>query len=251
MDLTGGPNEPPTKSGLSLVDFSAGYVAAIALMGGIWKARRDGVGGDVDLSLFETALALLTYLATWNASLGWQPRRLAESAHQLIVPFQAFEAADGWLVVACAKESLWRKFCAAIGRPELAADERFHDFAARDRNRDPLLEELRRIFATRTVSDWDQLLRGHGVPSCPVNDVAGALADAQVEARGSVVAYDHPLLGEVRGVASALGPTLTAEPARAPMLGEHTNEILTELCGYDSQRIQALMSLAAFGAPES
>lgn len=251
MDLTGGPKEPPTKSGLSLVDFSAGYVAAIALMGGIWKARRDGVGGDVDLSLFETALALLTYLATWNASLGWQPRRMADSAHQLIVPFQAFEAADGWLVVACAKESLWRKFCAAIGRPELAADERFHDFAARDRNRDSLLDELRRIFVTRTVDDWDQLLRQHGVPSCPVNDVAGALADAQVEARESLVEYEHPLLGQVRGVASALGRTLTAEPARAPMLGEHTHDILTELCGYDVERIQALMSLGAFGASKS
>src|SRR6266540_2183270 len=116
MSITGGPDEPPMKSGLSLVDFSAGYVATIAVLAGIWRARREGVGCDADLSLFETALGLLNYMATWSASRGWQARRMPASAHQTLVPFQAFEAADGWLVVACPKETLWRGLCAPVRR---------------------------------------------------------------------------------------------------------------------------------------
>ncbi|MGZ6983258.1 MAG: CaiB/BaiF CoA transferase family protein, partial [Ilumatobacteraceae bacterium] len=107
MSVTGGPGEPPTKSGLSLVDFSGGYVAAIALIAGVWQARREGVGRGIDLSLFETALALLTYMATWTASRGWKAQRLTASSHQTIVPFQVFPSADGLLVVACAKDTLW------------------------------------------------------------------------------------------------------------------------------------------------
>jgi len=247
MSLTGGPEQPPTKSGLSLVDFSAGYVSAIAVLGAVWKARRDGVGCDVDLSLFETALSLLTYLATWSATLGWEPVRMPDSAHQRVVPFQAFAAADGWIVVACAKEALWRRLCDVIDRPDLANDERFADFEARDRNRSVLVPELQRVFAERPVADWEQLLRANGIPCSPVNDVAGALAEEQAEARGALVSYDHPLLGQVRGIASALGESLAAPPARGPLLGEHNAEILTTLCGYESARIAALLESGVFG----
>ena len=247
MNLTGGPDQPPTKSGLSLVDFAAGYVGAIAVMSAVWKARRDGKGCDVDLSLFETALSLLTYLATWSATLGWEPVRMPDSAHQRVVPFQAFAAADGWVVVACAKETLWRKLCDAIGRPDLAADERFSDFEARDRNRAALVPELQRVFAERPVVEWEQLLRANGIPCSPVNDVAGALAEEQVEARGAVVSYEHPVLGQVRGIASALGESLTAPPARGPLLGEHNAEILRSLCGYEDERVKALLDSGVFG----
>jgi crotonobetainyl-CoA:carnitine CoA-transferase CaiB-like acyl-CoA transferase len=247
MSLTGGPEQPPTKSGLSMVDFSAGYVAAIALMGAVWKARRDGVGGDVDLSLFETALSLLTYLATWSATLGWEPVRLPDSAHQRVVPFQAFAAADGWLVVACAKETLWRRLCDVIDRPDLANDERFADFEARDRNRGALVPELQREFAARPVADWERLLRANGIPCSPVNDVASALAEEQAEARGALVSYDHPVLGQVRGIASALGRSLAAPPARGPLLGEHTAEILTSVCGYEPERVAALRESGVVG----
>ena len=247
MSLTGGPEQPPTKSGLSLVDFSAGYVGAIAVMGAVWQARREGVGCDVDLSLFETALSLLTYLATWSATLGWEPVRMSDSAHQRVVPFQAFAAADGWIVVACAKETLWRRLCDVIGRPDLANDERFADFEARDRNRGVLVPELQRVFAERPVADWEQLLRANGIPCSPVNDVAGALAEEQAEARGALVSYDHPVLGQVRGIASALGQSLAAPPARGPLLGEHNTEILTTVCGYEPARIAALLESGVLG----
>jgi crotonobetainyl-CoA:carnitine CoA-transferase CaiB-like acyl-CoA transferase len=247
MSLTGGPEQPPTKSGLSLVDFTAGYVAAIAVMGAVWKARRDGRGCDVDLSLFETALSLLTYLATWSATLGWEPVRMPDSAHQRVVPFQAFAAADGWIVVACAKEALWRRLCDVIDRPDLANDERFSDFDARDRNRGVLVPELQRVFAARSVAEWEHALRTNGIPCSAVNDVAGALADGQAEARGAIVSYDHPLLGQVRGIASALGRSLAGPPARGPLLGEHNAEILTTVCGYARERVDALREFGVFG----
>ena len=130
MSLTGDPDGPPTKSGLSLVDLSGGYVSAIALLAGLHRARRDGVGCDADVSLFETALHELMYQATWAATGSYPPRRMPDSAHPSIVPFQAFATADGWITVACAKPKFWARLAKAIGRADLATDSRFASFAA-------------------------------------------------------------------------------------------------------------------------
>jgi len=252
MSVTGGPEDPPTKSGLSLVDFSAGYLGALAVLAGVWRARREGIGGDADLSLFETALSLLTYMATWSASRGWEARRMPSSAHQTLVPFQAFEAADGWLVVACPKETLWRGLCDALGESALADDERFADLAARDRNRDTLLPLLQEAFARRTVAEWIELMSVRKVPCAPVNDITGALADPQAAARDAVVMYEHPTLGTVRTVDSALrldGPRQSLE--RAPFLGEHSEQILGDVCGYSRERIEELAALGVLGHRES
>jgi crotonobetainyl-CoA:carnitine CoA-transferase CaiB-like acyl-CoA transferase len=248
MSLTGGPEEPPTKSGLSLVDLSAGYVAALAILAGLWRARRDGVGCDADVSLFETALAELMYVGTWVASRGYEPRRMAESAHPSMVPFQNLPTADGWIVVAAPKQSLWQGVCAAIERPELAADPRFANFAARDQNRDELLPILREEFRKRTTADWVERLGALGVPCGPVNSVAEALADPQVEARGGLVEYEHPALGPVRQAASPLRVDGAPAPARrGPARGEHTREVLAELCGYAPDRVRALAAAGVFG----
>ena len=251
MAVTGGPSEPPTKSGLSLVDFSAGYLATVAILGGVWQARRDGVGCDADLSLFETALGLLTYMATWSASRGWEPRRMQNSSHQTLVPFQAFEAADGWLVVACPKETLWRALCDVLGETALADDERFAGLAARDANRGVLLPRLEAAFARRPVAEWIEQLTARGVPCAPVNGVAEALADPQALAREAVVGYDHPVLGDVRTVATPLRFSTSESPLeRGPFLGEHTTPILTDLCGYSEDRIDELGKLGVFGPAE-
>ncbi|MFN8222111.1 MAG: CoA transferase [Gaiellales bacterium] len=248
MELTGGPDQPPTKSGLSLVDFCGGYVLALATLAGVWRARREGRGCDADLSLFETALAQLTYIGAWVASRGFTPRRMPDSAHQTMVPFQAFPTADGWLMVACPKQRLWERFCDALERPDLAADDRFSDFAARDRNRDVLVPLLGELLRARPTAQWLEALAAHGVPSAPVNDVGAALTDPQAVARGDLVAYEHPTLGVVRGPASpfrlAGGPP---EARRGPMLGEHTHEVLRDLCGYGEERLRALAAAGVFG----
>ncbi len=248
MSLTGEPGGPPTKSGLSLVDLSAGYVAAIALLSGLWRARRDGVGCDCDVSLFETALAELMYVGTWAATAGYEPVRVPDSGHPSVVPFQNFETADGWIVVACPKPKFWEALCDAIGHPELVADERFADFALRDRNRDELLPLLREAFRSRTSVEWLEALGAAGVPSSAVNDVAGALADPQTVARGDLVEHEHPRFGTVRTVASPLRVADGERPVRrAPFRGEHTAAVLADVCGYDAERISRLRDDGVFG----
>jgi crotonobetainyl-CoA:carnitine CoA-transferase CaiB-like acyl-CoA transferase len=117
MDITGEPGGPPTKSGLSLVDFSGGLVAAISLLAGLHRARRDGVGLDCDVSLYETAVSMLTYPAAWHLNAEFEPVRTHHSAHPSLVPFQAFEASDGWIVVGCAKEKFWSRCSAGRTSP--------------------------------------------------------------------------------------------------------------------------------------
>jgi crotonobetainyl-CoA:carnitine CoA-transferase CaiB-like acyl-CoA transferase len=250
MSLTGDPEGPPTKSGLSLVDLSGGYVSTIAVLAGVWRARRDGVGCDCDVSLFETALHELSYVGVWAASRGYVPPRRRNSAHPSIVPFQNFATADGWIVVACPKQKFWVSLCGALDRPELAADERFADFAARDRNRDELGAILDAAFAERTSAEWLELLGAVGVPSARVNDVLAAFDDPQAQARGSVVELEHPALGTVRQVASPLRLGDRQPLERAPFRGEHTEAVLAEVCGYSRERIDELARAGVFGNQE-
>ena len=214
MALTGEPDGPPTKSGLSLVDLSGGYVAALALLAGLWRARRDGTGCDCDVSLHDVAMHELMYVGTWAASRGYVPPRRANSAHPSLVPFQNFQTADGWIVVAAPKEKFWVRLCETLGRPELATDPRFADFAARDLNRAELAPILERAFRERPSADWLEALREAGVPASAVNDVLEAVDEARL------VEYEHPTLGTVRQVASPLRLS-DAEPpvGRAPAQG--------------------------------
>jgi crotonobetainyl-CoA:carnitine CoA-transferase CaiB-like acyl-CoA transferase len=241
QSLTGEPEGPPTKSGLSLVDLSGGYVAAIAMLAAIHRARRDGVGADCDVSLFETALAELVYVGTWVATAGFEPERMRNSAHPSVVPFQNFRTADGWIVIACAKQKFWLLLCDAMGRPDLAADPRFADFERRNENRDVLLEILDSEFATRTTDEWLATLTPRGVPSARVNDVAGALVDPQTVDRQAVVEVEHPRFGVVRQIASPLRIDGASAPLRrAPFRGEHTGEVLRRVAGLSAGEIEEL-----------
>ncbi len=248
MDLTGDPEGPPTKSGLSMVDYSGGFVAAISLLAGIHAARRDGIGMDCDVSLYDTAMGLLTYPATWHLNAGFTPVRTRHSAHPSLVPFQAFEAKDGWMVVGCAKEKFWQRLTVVIERPEWAADPRFETFADRDRNRDVLLPLLEEIFAQRTVAEWVEPLRAAAVPTAPINDVASALTEPHTIARDLLVETEHPRYGTVRQVASPVrvGSELPTY-RRAPLRNEDAGRILGEMLGYDSAAIADLGDRGAFG----
>jgi crotonobetainyl-CoA:carnitine CoA-transferase CaiB-like acyl-CoA transferase len=252
QSLTGEPGGPPTKSGLSLVDLSGGYASAIALLAGIWRARRDGVGCDCDVSLFETALHELMYIGPWAATHGYVPPRRPSSAHPTIVPFQNFEASDGWFVVGAAKQKFWERLCDVIGRPELNEDPRFGTMANRNEHRDELVPVLEAAFRTRTADEWIDALVAAGVPASRVNTVTEALADPQTIARGDVVEHDHPVLGRVRSLRTPLrlaeaGLTLERAPERGPFRGEHTEEVLVELCGYTRERVRELTAAGVFG----
>jgi crotonobetainyl-CoA:carnitine CoA-transferase CaiB-like acyl-CoA transferase len=203
---------------------------------------------DCDVSLFDTAIGMLTYPAIWALNGDFRPTRTHHSAHPSLVPFQAFEASDGWLVVACPKEKFWVRLAATAGRPELATDSRFANFAARRRNAGELLAILDEVFASRTVADWLDALRAAGVPCGPVNSVHDALADPQTADRGMVVETEHPRFGTVRQVRS---PVRVGNDApsyrRAPARHEDAGHVLGELLGYDARRIDELSVGGAFG----
>jgi crotonobetainyl-CoA:carnitine CoA-transferase CaiB-like acyl-CoA transferase len=254
MSVTGEPGGAPQKTGLSLVDYSGGFVAAIALLAGIHAARRDGVGTDCDLSLYDTAISLLTYPGTWHLTEGYEPQRTRHSAHPSLVPFQAFEAADGWLVVACAKEKFWQRLTDVLDRPDLADDPRFRTFADRRRHADELVALLEGIFRTRTVAQWLAGLYAAPVPCAPVHDVAQALADPHTAARQLITETEHPRFGQVRTLRSPVRigpPGSDVAPMRgAPTMGEHTEAVLRGL-GYDDNRIAALARSGALGGPRA
>ncbi|MEV0973533.1 CaiB/BaiF CoA transferase family protein [Microtetraspora glauca] len=249
MDITGEPEGPPTKSGLSMVDYSGGFVAAISLLAGLHAARRDGVGMDCDVSLYDTAIGLLTYPAAWHLNEGFVPVRTRHSAHPSLVPFQAFEARDGWLVVGCAKEKFWQRLTEVIGHPEWAADPRFATFADRRNNQDVLLPLLEEIFRRRTVAEWLPPLYAASIPCGPINDVAAALTEEHTLARDLVVETEHPVWGTVRQVAS---PVRVGDerPAyrRAPRRNEDFGHVTRGLLGYDDEKVAALTEAGAFGA---
>ncbi|MTK05063.1 CaiB/BaiF CoA-transferase family protein [Micromonospora sp. CP22] len=250
MDLTGEPDGPPTKSGLSLVDFSGGYVAAIALLAGLHAARRDGVGMDCDVSLYDTAIAMLTYPAAWHLNAGYQPARTRHSAHPSLVPFQAFQASDGWLVVGCAKEKFWARLAEVIGHPEWAAHgSPYANFSGRQQHREELLAKLEDIFRRRTVDEWLSVLYPASIPCGPINDVPAALKEAHTLARNLVVTTEHPRFGTVQQVASPVrvGAELP-QYRRAPLRNEHFDEVLRDIAGLDDGKIAELRRDGAFGA---
>lgn len=248
MDITGEPDGPPTKSGLSIVDFSTGYVAALALLAGLIAARRDGIGLDCDVSLYDTAVSMLTYPGVWHLNAGFEPKRTHHSAHPSVVPFQAFQADDGWLVIAAPKEKFWTRLTEVLGDAALATDPRFRTLADRQKNSALVLAHLDRILATRSVDEWVALLSAASIPCGPVNTVADALSDPQVDARNLVVEAEHPVYGMVKTIASPVkvGERF-ATPRRAPQRGEDTRAVLEQLLGLDDDDLEAARIGGAFG----
>ncbi|WP_346535547.1 CoA transferase [Micromonospora sp. DPT] len=248
MDLTGEPGGPPAKSGLSLVDYSGGFVAAISLLSGLHAARRDGVGMDCDVSLYDTAISLLNYPAAWHLNAGFIPTRTAHSAHPSLVPFQAFQAADGWLIIGCAKEKFWTRLVDVLGHSEWAADPHFKTFADRRVHKDQLIPMIEDVLARRTVDDWLADLYAAGIPCAPINDVEKALKDEHTIARGLIVETEHPRFGTVSQVASPVRVgSETPTYRRAPLRNEDMNHVLTEIASYDEADIAKLANEGAFG----
>ncbi len=253
MSLTGEPDGAPAKSGLSLVDFSGGFVAVGAILAGLHAARRDGVGMDCDLGLYDTALNMLTYPATWHLTEGFEPVRTKHSAHPSLVPFQNFQTRDGWIVVGCAKEKFWNRLVEVLNVEELYDDQRFGDFTLRRENSASLIPLLEAAFGEKTTADWIEVLTAADVPCAPILSVGEALSDPHAEARGMIVETDHPVWGTVKQVASAVkvGDMSGVLYRRAPERNEDADYVLGELLEYSSTRIDDLTRSGAFGPHET
>jgi crotonobetainyl-CoA:carnitine CoA-transferase CaiB-like acyl-CoA transferase len=247
MSITGEPDGPPGKCGVSVIDFAGGYASMLGLMVGLWDAQRTGVGRDVDVSLLDAAVSMLSYFATWALNRDWEPQRVADSGHQTLVPSQNFPTRDGWIVVFCAKEKFWENLAQAMELGHLTTDPRFATFADRLANKAALLAVLKPRFLERTTAQWLARLGGR-VPCAPVNTVREALEDEQVRARGMIVEVKHPVYGTVREVASPIKTAgAVTRPAPAPRLGEHTEAVLGDILRYPSAKIAALRASGALG----
>jgi len=247
MSITGEPDAPPGKAGVSIIDFAGGYAAALGLVAALLEAKTTGIGRDVDISLLDTAVSMLTYFATWQLNSDRTPERTANSAHQTIVPAQSFQTSDGWITIFCAKEHFWQRFAELIELPELIADERFANFSSRYDNREELIPILSNRLLQKKSDEWLRLFRGI-VPSGPVNTIEQALEDEQVKARGIVVNVDHPVYGEIKQVASPIsteGSNKVMTPG--PGLGEHTDDLLSDLLALNPIEIKRLRDQGAVG----
>ncbi len=250
MDLTGEPGGPPTKSGLSMVDYSGGFVAALSLLAGVHAARRDGIGMDCDVSLYDTAVTMLTYPATWLLNADFQPKRTRHSAHPSLVPFQAFEASDGWMIVGCAKEKFWTRLSAVVGHPEWGdAESPYGSFARRSVHSEELLAQLEEVFRGRTVDEWLPLFYAASIPCGPINDVAAALKEEHTVARNLIVTTEHPRYGTIEQLVSPIKVgSEKLDYRRAPQRNEDFGHVTREILGLDEAAIEKLTAQGAFGA---
>ncbi|MFN0074102.1 MAG: CaiB/BaiF CoA transferase family protein [Chloroflexota bacterium] len=245
MSLTGEPGSPPQKSGLSLVDLSAGVMASLGMVSAILRARGTGHGGDVDVSLFDAAIAQLCYPGAWHLTMGYQPTRTPDSSHPSMIPSQVLPTRDGYMVVMCAKEEFYRRLVTIMGAPELAVDPRFDSYAARLKHRELLVPLLKELSQQRTTAEWLELLRGK-IPCGPVNSVEEALADPQVTEDDMILALKHPAFPTLRVPGAPIkfsGDQV--QHHRGPTMGEHTLEILTDYAGYSVEEIESLRDAGA------
>jgi crotonobetainyl-CoA:carnitine CoA-transferase CaiB-like acyl-CoA transferase len=251
MSITGTrPGEPPVKCGAPLTDITAGLLAAIGILAALQHRTRTGRGQFVDTSLLEAGIIHTYWHSAITFATGAPPGPMG-SAHPLSAPYQALEAADGWLVVGGATEPNWRRLCEALDAPALANDPRFATNQDRLTHLDALVAALTPILKTRPVAEWLARFEAAGVPAGPVYDIAQMHADPQVRARDMVVDLPHAALG--RHAALGLPIKLSdadAGPKRgAPLYGEHTRAVLREL-GYGEAEIDALVQSGAAIATE-
>jgi crotonobetainyl-CoA:carnitine CoA-transferase CaiB-like acyl-CoA transferase len=240
MSVTGDPDGPPTRCGIPVVDFAGGIMSTVGLLIALLRARTTGVGGDVDVSLLDTATSMLTYLAAWNLSRGVQTSRLADSAHPALVPSQIFATRDGHIVVMCMKEKFWQRLAERLELSALANDVRFRTFEDRLANRDVLIPLLKQRFAAKTTAEWLALLRGE-VPCAPVHRIDEALRDEQTLARDMVIAYQHPRFGELRQVGCPIKiDDVTPRYTAAPLCGADTDTLLRELLQMSDAELRTL-----------
>jgi len=246
MSVTGeGPGRPPTKCGAPLSDITAGILAAMGVLGAVVHRERTGEGQRVDTSLYEAAITHTYWQSAMTFATGISPGALG-SAHPLSAPYQAFEAADGWITIGAANQSSWLRLLEAIERPELQDDPRFADDTARMANIEDLVAMLTDILRKRSAGEWLERMERAGVPAGPVLDIAGMQADPQTLARGMVTEVPHTRVGPVKTLGHPVhySATPAAITRGAPLLGEHTVEVLTEH-GYSEAEIEAFAARGA------
>lgn len=250
MSITGeGPGRPPVKSGAPVTDITAGILAALGCTSAYARKLQTGEGQKVDTSLFEAGITHTYWQSAIAFATGVSPGPLG-SAHPLNAPYQAFRTADGWITVGAANQKNWERMLAVVGAHELANDQRFSSNHGRMQNLAALEDILNDHFSRQSSADWLERLETAGVPAGPVLDVGEMHRDPQTLAREMVVETEHPKAGPVKaiGLPIKFSETPGGITRPAPLLGQHSREVLSE-AGYDDKAIDAMLNSGAVRGP--
>jgi len=242
MSVTGEPGRPPVKVGVPLTDLGAALFAVSAILAALHYRHRTGRGQYIDTSLVEAGIALSVWESAQYFAEGVTPEPLG-SAHRMFAPYQAIRCADGYITLGAANDRLFQWTCELLGHPEWAQDPAYANDTLRVRNRAALVGQIEAITVLQTRDYWLAQFDAAGIPCGPINNYAEAFADPQVQSREMVVDVDHPTLGRLRmaGAPVKMSETPPRANRRAPVLGEHTREVLREV-GYSDEDIAALVT---------
>ena len=240
MSVTGEPGRPPAKIGVPLTDLGAALFALSAVLAALHYRSRTGRGQYIDTSLLEAGIALSVWESAQFFAEGVTPEPLG-SAHRMFAPYQAIRCADGYITLGAANDRLFQWTCELLGHPEWGHDPAYANDTRRVRNRAALVAQIEEITITQTRDYWLAQFDAAGIPCGPINNYAEAFADPQIHAREMVVEVDHPSLGTLRmpGPPVKMSETPPRATRRAPLLGEHTREVLREV-GYSDEEISRL-----------
>jgi crotonobetainyl-CoA:carnitine CoA-transferase CaiB-like acyl-CoA transferase len=240
VDITGPPDGDPARVGIPIADIGGGIYSCISVLAALVGRQLHGNGQHADVAMLDTLVSLLSYDALDHLNSGRRLTRLG-TAHAHMVPWQAFKTSDGYVVVAARDEKFWQNLCDAIGRPDLKDDPRSANNSSRVANRDYVVGILSDEFGTKSNTEWLAILDEYDIPNAPVNDMEQVFTDPQVVARGMIGTYKHPTLGDIRYPPSPIKFSEWDAPNRpAPMLGEHTVEVLTGKLGLDEPEVRRL-----------
>ncbi|PLT33485.1 CoA transferase [Bacillus sp. V5-8f] len=243
MDITGHPDGEPTRVGVPVVDIFSSLYTAISIISAIRIRDRTGEGQHIDISLLDVQISTLANIASSYLMTGNISKKLGNQ-HNNVVPYQVFQCKDRPMMIAVGNDNLFNKLCKIVNRPEWVSDEKYKTNYARVVNRDDLTEKLQRIFITKNVDEWFEILSNHGIPAGPVNNVEQAFNHPQVQAREMVEEISHPTLGKVKLVRNPIRFSNTPIKIRKhpPLLGEHTVSFLQQELNLDSKEIEELRS---------
>jgi crotonobetainyl-CoA:carnitine CoA-transferase CaiB-like acyl-CoA transferase len=251
MSITGEPGRPPVKNGNAVSDMNAGILGALGILAAYVHKLKTGQGQVVDTSLSDASLQQLY----WHAAIWFATQRSPEptgSAHVLTAPYQAFQASDGWINIGGANQANWERIAEVLGHPEWRDDPRFATNSARMAHREELVDLINAVLIGRPRAEWQAAFDTAGVPAGPVHSVGEALSHPQTLARGMVVELEHPLAGLTQAIGCPIhfSATPTQITRAAPLLGQHTRELLQEH-GYSPGDIDALVELGVIEAATS
>ncbi|MCF6096458.1 CoA transferase [Thermovorax subterraneus] len=241
MSITGQPGGPPTRVGASIGDITAALFLAIGILAALNVREKTGLGQKVDVAMLDCQVAILENAIARYFVTGKSPQPIG-NRHPSITPFSSFKTKDGFVIIAVGNDNLWAKFCNVVGRPELIDDERFKTNPDRTKNWEELESILNEIFSEKTTDEWLEILEKAGIPCGPINNIERVVNDPQVKAREMLVELEHPVAGRMKvpGIPIKFSETPGKVESPAPLLGQHTEEVLKEMLGFTEEQIETL-----------